>query len=314
MLRIFSHYVPTSLVVLIIVEMLVLYASVFIGVELRFWNVEHKSISISLIGDLTYKALYFSLLMMLCMTAMGLHNRNVVVNFSDLMLRIFLSFGIGFFVIAFSYYLYPMFFLGRGVIAITFIIAFFGILASRAIHQNIDKHSIFKRRIVVLGAGKKGGSIEALLSTAKAQGFEVVGFIDIDTAEPKVSLEQLLSIKTTLLDLCAENDIDEVVLAMDDRRKKFPSSGLIECKMNGIIINDVANFLERINGRIDIDELQPSSIIFSEGFTNAVKVSVVKRLFDIIISLIILLISSPAILLISIIIWLSSFGQHSVFV
>jgi len=312
MLRIFGHYIPTSLVVLVLVEILVLYASVFVGVEIRFFNVADKELSVALIGELNFKAFVFTMLMMFSMTAMGLHTRNVAIDSSAMMIRIAMSFAIGFFVISFSFYLYPQFFLGRGIIGITFVVSFLAILSARLVHQRIDKHSIFKRRILVLGAGKKALQIENLLATAKKQGFEVVRFIDVDLNEPKISLNRLVGIKTTLHDLCADLDIDEIILAMDDRRKKFPTSGLIECKMQGIVINDFTDFLERINGHIDIEALQPSSIIFSNGFTNAVRVSSAKRLFDIVISLIILIVSSPAILLTAVIIWLSSFGKDSV--
>jgi len=312
MLRIFGHYVPTSLVVLVLVELLLLYASVFVGVEIRFFNAPDKEMSVGLVGELSYKALVFAVLMLFSMTAMGLHTRNVVIDFSGMLIRIGMSFAIGFVVVSFFFYLYPQFFLGRGIIAITFVVSFLAILFARTVYQRIDKHSIFNRRILVLGAGQKGLLIENVLSVAKKQGYDVVRFIDVDSNEPKISLERLVGIKTTLYDLCVDLNIDEVILAMDDRRKKFPTSGLIECKMQGIVINDFTDFLERINGHIDIEALQPSSIIFSGGFTNAVRVSSAKRLFDVVISFFILIVSSPAILLTSIIIWLSSFGKDSV--
>jgi len=141
MLRLFSHYIPASLVILLLVEAVVLYFSVYLGIELRFIDSSNKAHSISLLEPVHYKALVFSLLMLLSMTAMGLHTRNIVDNFSSMMIRLFLSFGAGFFIVAIIYYIYPQLFLGRGVVGFTFVVSFIGILLTRTIHQNIDNQN-----------------------------------------------------------------------------------------------------------------------------------------------------------------------------
>lgn len=313
MFRIFSHYIPGSLIALVIIEALVLYVSVFVAAELRYFDEPDKDLLISLLEPLHYKAFLFSVLMLGCMTAMGLHTRNIVDSFSSMMMRIFLSFGIGIFVIALIYYIYPELFLGRGVIAITLIVAFMGVLLTRTIHQNLDKNSIFKRKLLVIGAGSMGKLLEDKKAFAHSQGYEIVGFVAIDEDNIQVNKGSVLAIETSLYDLCQDLHVDEIVLAMDDRRKGFPLSSLLECKMKGIVVRDALDSLERITGHIEIDALHPSGVIFSDGFTNAVSASYAKRMFDIISSCIILLITSPVIILTAASIWLSSFGREPVF-
>jgi len=313
MLRVFSHYIPGSLIVLVMVEAFVLYASVYLGAELRFIDSPDKDYSISLLEPLHYKALSFAALMLGCMTAMGLHTRNIVDSFSSMMIRIFLSFGLGVFVIALIYYIYPDLFLGRGVVAITFIVAFMGILLTRTVHQNLDKHSIFKRKLLVIGAGSMGKLLDDKKVFARSQGYEIVGFVAIDEDNVQVNRANILAIETSLYDLCQDYHVDEIVLAMDDRRKGFPLSSLLECKMKGIVVRDALDSLERITGHIELDALHPSAVIFSDGFTNAVSASYAKRVFDIISSALILLIASPIIILTATSIWLSTFGRDPVF-
>lgn len=313
MLRVFSHYIPGSLIVLVMVEAIVLYASVYLGAELRFIDSPDKAYSISLLEPLHYKALSFAVLMLGCMTAMGLHTRNIVDSFSSMMIRIFLSFGIGIFFIALIYYIYPELFLGRGVVAITFIVAFLGILLTRTVHQNLDKHSIFKRKLLVIGAGSMGKLLEDKKAFARSQGYEIVGFVAIDEDNIKVSRDNILSIETSLYDLCQDYHVDEIVLAMDDRRKGFPLSSLLECKMKGIVVRDALDSLERITGHIELDALHPSAVIFSDGFTNAVSASYAKRIFDVFSSSLILFVTSPVIIVTAAAIWLSSFGRDPVF-
>ena len=313
MLRLFSHYIPASLVVLVLVEAVVLYLSLYLGIELRFYDATDKAHSVSLLEPVNTKAIIFSLLMLLSMTAMGLHTRNIVDNFSSMMIRLFLSFGAGFFIIAIIYYIYPQLFLGRGVVGFTFVVSFIGILLTRTIHQNIDKHTMFKRRLLVIGSGSIGKLLENRIESAYKQGYEIVGFVDSDDGDSQVSNDLTLKIESTLYDLCLDNDIDEIVLAMDDRRKGFPLSSLLECKMKGIVVRNAIDSLERITGHIELDALHPSTVIFSDGFTNAVSMSYAKRLFDIVASLFILILASPIMLVTTCIIWLSSFGRDPVF-
>ena len=313
MLRLFSHYIPTSIVLLMLTELVVLFISVYIGAYIRFYNSENLAHDIQLLGPLDLKAGVFAVIMWLSMTAMGLNARNNVDDFSGMMIRIFLSFLLGLAIIILSYYIYPKIFLGRGVFAFALLVAFFGILISRTIFQNLDNHQVFNRRLLVMGTGKKGRLMEGKKDFARKRGYEIVGFIDIDQNEVLVNEDNVLEIKSTLLDLCIDHDIDEVVLAMDDRRVGFPLSGLLECKMKGIVVRDVLDSLERITGHIELDALHPSAVIFSEGFTKAVSVSFAKRLFDIIASLLILTVSSPVIILTSLAIWLSSMGRDPVF-
>ena len=314
MLRLFSHYIPASLVLLIIIEGLVLYSSVYLGIELRFYgyDIADKNQLVDVIEPISIKALIFSLIMILSMTAMGLHTRNVVDSLSGMMIRIFLSFAVGFFIIAIIYYIYPKMFLGRGVVGFTFLIAYMGILLTRYIHHKIDNHSIFKRKLLVVGAGTIGKLLEDRISTATRQGYEIVGFVDVDENENKVDEAHLLHIQSTLYDLCLDNDIDEIVLAMDDRRKGFPLSSLLECKMKGIVVRDAIDSLERLTGHIELDALHPSTVIFSDGFTNAVSISYVKRIFDVLASAFILVLASPIMLITGLSIWLSCLGRNPV--
>lgn len=299
-----------------LVELVVLFSSVYIGVYVRFYdstNLAHEYQLLALQAPLELKAGVFAVIMWLSMTATGLHSRTNVDDFSGMMIRIFISFLLGLGVIVLSYYIYPKIFLGRGVFASSLLVALLGVLITRTIFQNLDNHKIFKRRLLVMGAGIKGQLIESKQAFSTKRGYEIIGFVDIDQNEVQVDKSSLLEIESTLLDLCLDNDIDEVVLAMDDRRVGFPLTGLLECKMKGIIVRDILDALERITGHIELDALHPSAVIFSDGFTKAVSVSYAKRTFDITASLLILTVASPIIILTMLAIWLSTLGRDPVF-
>ncbi|MDH5570116.1 MAG: TIGR03013 family PEP-CTERM/XrtA system glycosyltransferase [Gammaproteobacteria bacterium] len=310
MFRIFHHYIPSSIVWLILIEFVVLFLSVYAGVEIRFLeNLDSRSS----LEPILPKALSFSIAMWLSMTAMGLHTRNVVDDFSGLMIRIGLSFCLGFLGNALVFYVYPELFLGRGVLALAMIVSFMCILITRTVFQKLDKHKIFKSRILVLGVGNRAKILSDMDGAYKRQGYEIVGYVKSNDKIVAIPDNKIIEIQTTLVDLVLDNDVDEIVLAMDDRRQGFPVSGLLECKMSGIQIRDIVHFLERVTGHIELDVLHPSVMIFSSGFTKAVSPGNGKRLFDIIASILILILASPVIILTYVAIWMSSLGKYPVF-
>lgn len=310
MLRVFDHYIPSSIIWLIIAELCVLYVSVHLGIEFRYSAPFGDPAEKVYLEPILPKALSFTVAMWLSMTAMGLHTRNVVDDFAGMMIRIFLSFGLGFIVNMIMFYLAPDLFFGRGIFLFTIFFAFFGILITRTIFQKLVNNALFRRRVLVVGAGKKAKIIEKLEAQSRKRGHEIVGYVCVDSTMPYVDANKILKLKTNLLDLAREYEIDEIIVAMTDRRQGFPAAQLMNCKINGIVIRDLLNFAERIKGNIELDVLHPSVMIFSSGFIKATRN---KRIFDIVVSLLILVLTSPIFLLTALLIWLSSFGKHPVF-
>jgi sugar transferase (PEP-CTERM system associated) len=293
-----------------VVELIILYGSAYLGIEIRFYGQEELKTSVQPIAE---KAIVFSIIMMFSMTAVGLHSRSHISSFTETGIRIFFSFVICFIGMALAFYVHPPLYVGRGAFGLSMILAFAGIVATRVGYQKIDDHHIFRRKVLVLGAGKKARIVENEEEYFSRLGVEIVGYVSIDKNEPQVSADKVISIKTGLFDLAEDDDVDEIILAMDDRRQGFPINGLLECKMKGVVIRDLVDFLERLRGHIELEALHPSVMILSDGFTNAVTPRPEKRIFDVLVSLIILLVGSPVIILTACIIWLSSMGRDPIF-
>ena len=107
--------------------------------------------------------------------------------------------------------------------------------------------------------------------------------------EPGLVLER----PESLLEYCTENDIDEIVVAMDEKRNSKPLDALLRCKINGIEISDILGFFEREQGKIPLDIMRPDWLIYSDGFEKSALKGVMKRSFDIIASMLILAITWP---------------------
>ncbi|MDH5424056.1 MAG: TIGR03013 family PEP-CTERM/XrtA system glycosyltransferase [Gammaproteobacteria bacterium] len=311
MVRVFRHYIPSSIIWLIMIETILLYVSVYVGVELRFSNSTEPNLAVE--ADLWIKALTFTLIMGGALTAMGLYQRSHISDFASMMIRLFIGFGLGFLLITLAFYVLPELFLGRGVIGFALMVAFFGIIVSRTFFQKVMSSEGFKSRILVIGSGRHASQVEELRDKCNENGFEIVGYLPMNDCEILVNKADVIKTDDSIFDFALNNGIDEIVVAVDDRRKRFPATDLLNCKMEGIYVRDMVSFFERITGHIQLDALHPSSLIFSTGFSHAVLQSSSKRIFDVVVSAIILILASPIILLTAILIFLSSFGRDPVF-
>ena len=195
MLRVFNHYIPTSIIWLVIIEFIVIYFSVFLGVEVRFAETTIPEDRVFL-EWLSPKAGAFALILSISMTAVGLHTRNIVDDFASMMIRIALSFGLGFVGHSLIYYIYPDLFLGRGILLISALFAFFGILITRTIYQKLDAR-LFTSRVIVMGTGKKAKLIEDIEIDAAKRGQSIIGYVDLDEDHSAITIpqEKILKIK-----------------------------------------------------------------------------------------------------------------------
>jgi sugar transferase (PEP-CTERM system associated) len=166
----------------------------------------------------------------------------------------------------------------------------------------------FKRRVLVLGAGPRAERIQAL-ARRNGAGFCVVGFVGMNDGASAVAGSvnrlDLASLPDHLLRIGA----GEVVLALEERRNALPLNDLLRIKTTGVQVYDFSSFLERETGRVDLDSLNPSWLIFSDGFSAGRRASsAAKRLFDIAASLILLVFTLPLIALTALAIMLESKG------
>ena len=133
-----------------------------------------------------------------------------------------------------------------------------------------------------------------------------MGFLPIPEEEILVNENEVLDITGSMVDYVKENKIDEIIVAIDDRRKNFPVDEILDCKIKGVAVLDISSFFERQTGRIKLNSLHPSNLIFSDGFIQGVVNQHIKRIFDIFASLILLFFTWPVMLLTALAIMIES--------
>jgi sugar transferase (PEP-CTERM system associated) len=163
--------------------------------------------------------------------------------------------------------------------------------------------------VLVVGTGQVGRLIAELEPTS-GRPFRIIGFLDDDPAAVDMIPEDCVLLgKTRDLDvLVEETRPDIVVIAQTDRRGCFPAKALLECRLRGIRVEDWPTFYEKATGKILVTAVRPSWLIFSDGFVKTPRTEIIKRFFDITVSLTGLLLTLPLMLLAAIAVKLESSG------
>jgi sugar transferase (PEP-CTERM system associated) len=177
------------------------------------------------------------------------------------------------------------------------LLALVGAGLSRAVFARVMNESLFKRRVLVYGVGQRTAAISSLRRRSDRRGFEIVGFVQPDGESVAVPPERILDAPAGILELCTRLDVQEIVVAMEDRRRGFPILGLLECRLAGMEVTELLTFLERETGRVRIDVLNPSWMIFGDGFRRDPLRLFSSRALDLIASVLLVILSLPLMLL-----------------
>lgn len=297
---------------LLVIEACILFFSVYLASYLWFYVDPEKFTEI--LPELWYGASVVAVITPIGMLATGLYQGQIREGLAGNLLRI----GIGFFgssvIATLIFYLNPAVFLNRGVLGGTFIVAFFIIGTLRAVFLESVDSNTFKKRVLVYGAGLTASHIDAKLRRkSDRRGFDIIGYVLLENQACKVPKTSLVDIKGSLHDYAEANRIDEIVIATSEMKQDIEVDELVNCKLNGIRVLDILSFFEREVGQIRIDIMDPTWFVTSDGFRQSQFQDAIKRLFDIVVSILILIVSGPFLLMTILAIWFEDGIRSPVF-
>jgi sugar transferase (PEP-CTERM system associated) len=305
MIRLFKHYVPNAVLLLAVFDIVLLLASAEAGYVLRMGQ----------IGSLPEpmhtrwaQLVSFAATVEVAMIAIGLYGADALQSLRYAAVRIIVGVSLGVIALSAVFYLVPALSLWRSNLVFAMGIAAVSLLVLRVLLGKALGSQAFKRRVVVLGAGARAARLKALAAKPGA-GFAVVGYVAMSDSNRVIPEAIARDAIYNLADHVVLLNASEVVLALEERRNALPLKDLLRIKTTGVHVNDTSTFLERETGRVDLDSVNPSWLIFSDGFSSGRMMSAVfKRLFDIVASAVLLVLALPVIVLTAIAIRLESKG------
>jgi sugar transferase (PEP-CTERM system associated) len=169
---------------------------------------------------------------------------------------------------------------------------------------------VLKKRVLILGAGEQArGVLELVSRNGHRDSIDVIGVHPLTTAEVAVSGVRILPITMSVSEAAHQYGAHEIIIAMREQRGgALPVSQLLECKLRGVQITDLQTFFERELGQIRLDSLKASWLVFGEGCQQGLLRETVKRLFDVLASATLLLLTLPVIALTALLIHLEDRG------
>ena len=246
-------------------------------------------------------------LLTVAMASFGLYQVHVRRTPMDLVLRLVLSFAFGGIALSVIFYLVPQTYIGRGILVMTLAIGGVGVAALRFLAEHVLRAETFRRRILVLGAGRNASLInDRLRRRNDRRSFTLVGFVPMPGQPPLVP--EALQIRTDfeLPELAQWLRVHEIVVAPDERRGGLPMESMLKCAQSGVLVTDLSTFFEREAGQITVSVADPSWLVFSGGFDHSMPRRLSKRLFDLIAAMSLLLVAWPIMLLVAACVWLES--------
>jgi sugar transferase (PEP-CTERM system associated) len=305
MIRLFKHYVPYAVLILGLVDFVLLLGAAEAGWSLRLWQLGgHVEPDVNRLPNL----LAFAVTLQVAMVGVGVYSVAALQSVRLATARLVVAIALGILALSLVFFLLPPVSFWRSSLFYAMWFALVALFLVRALLKNLLGCERLKRRVLVLGAGPRAARIEAL-AAARGAGFAVVGFVGMNdgasAVAASVNRDDIKSLPDHLLALNA----GEVVLALEERRNALPLNDLLRIKTTGVSIHDFSSFLERETGRVDLDSLNPSWLIFSDGFSAGRRLSsVAKRLFDIVVSTLLLATFGPVILVTALLVKLESKG------
>ena len=305
MIRLFKLYIPNAVFLLALLDFVLLIASGELG-----WMVRAHQIGIDggVVADRWLPLLIFAGLVQTAMIAVGVYGSDALRSMRYATARLMVAISLGIIALSVVYFMLPGRTLWRSNLFYAMFIAMALLVFIRILLGGLLGTAVFRRRVLVLGAGDRAERLRQLGERLEA-GFVIVGFIGMSDSAPVIK-EAINRNAIHNLTRYVENlGVSEVVLALEERRNSLPLKDLLRIKTTGVHVNDFSTFRERETGRVDLDTVNPSWLIFSDGFSSGRMISsAFKRIFDICASLALLLLTAPVIALFAIVVKLDSRG------
>jgi len=300
LIRLFNVYYPVRTLVLLIGEALIVWASFLLG---AVFELRQDSYLV-----LNYEGGYLKIfgvtaLVLLCSHWFDLYDTALLNTKGELYFRLLMVPGVLAFILAGVAYVRPNYLLGSGSSAVGLIILTVALFGWRLGFSWLVQLPILVERVYVLGTDERAQRLVQGLRQSPEIGVEIAGWTG--KMEGAVTRE---SVAAHLMEAVHKQKVHRVIVAMPDRRGTIPMQELLQLRMRGVKIEEATTWLEKMSGKIEVENLYPSWMVFGQGFRRTATFILVRRVVSIVISLIGLVLTLPLIPLIILAIRLDSKG------
>ena len=265
-------------ILLIIVEAMLLFGGLIVAVYLRLGAADAEFELIEQHGF--YKAALATVFCLSSFYLYDLYDFIIMHDRRELVLRLMQALGLAWVALALAFYAFPHLMIGRGVSLISLPLALLMMVGWRLIIHWFLGHPQIGERILIVGSGPTAIELAREALNRPDAGFRIVGFADSDPELVGKSLinPRVVGLTSELGEIVRRENVDRIVVAMGERRGQFPVEELLQLSLSGdVSIEEGASFYERVTGRVHLNMMRPSWLIFS-GRKRQVRMNTIIRL------------------------------------
>ena len=264
------------------------------------------------------KILFVSAAFLVCMYYFDLYDSAIVGNRREALVRLIQVLGVAYITLGLLYYLYPPVKLGRGIFNIGFLFVGLLLLGWRKLFSIINSTTGLAERVMILGEGTLADSLLHEIKMRPELGMCVAGRAPLPALEShpggrEIGKVPLVLSQTTFCEGLAigrpVRGIDRIVVAMEERRGQLPVDLLLSLKNRGVLVQDGNDVYESMTGKVPIESIRLSWLLFSPGAHASKLFLIYKRFASVMVSIVGLLLSLPLIPFVILAIKLSSPGR-----
>ncbi|HSL21384.1 MAG TPA: TIGR03013 family XrtA/PEP-CTERM system glycosyltransferase [Vicinamibacterales bacterium] len=253
-----------------------------------------------------WKIAVVTLLCQLCLYYNDFYDLTVVHTSRELVVRLFQAVGAASILLAALYFVAPGLTLGTSTFIPALVVFLVAILGWRLLFNRVATMRGLEERVLIVGTGQSARTVARQILAQRDFGYRVVGFIDEDPSRvgERVVNPGIVGTPLDIPRLVARERIDRIVVGLSDRRGKLPVDELLRAKLAGVRVEDVTSIYERLTGKILVEDVRPSWLIFGEGFRVSRWTRLVKRTLDLTMALVMTVIGAPFMLLTALAVYL----------
>ena len=296
-MQLFNRYVSTRSLTIFAGEVCLIFGSVALAAL-----AQHTP-------DLTanlWKIALVTLICQLCLYYNDFYDLTVVHSNRELIVRLLQAAGAASIMLAALYFVAPSMMIGNGIFVSALFVFLVAILGWRLAFNHVTGSLRLEERVLFVGTGETAKKVARQILDQHDFAYRIIGFIDDDPARigERIVNPAIVGTPDDIDRIVAQHHVDRIVVGLSDRRGKLPVEELLRAKMAGIRVEDATTTYERVTGKILIDDLRPSWLIFSDGFRVSRVSRLMKRTIDLTLALAMALIALPLIGLTALLVWI----------
>ncbi len=299
-----NKYYPVRTIVFLLGEGILIFSSlmivdwVMLGSGLFFLDFFSNSV----------RAVQVTLIFQLCLYFFDQYDLRNEISLLNTFIRMTQAFGVGCILLGILYYTVPFMIISSHIFWLGYLVICLSVALWRGAYYHILRKRIFVQNILLVGTGTLASDIAREIEGVKDSVYRVKGFVGDKQPDYNPHNAPVRATLGDFEDLLSWHDLERIVVALDNPRGATPIAALLNCKMRGITIEQSTTFYERVAGKILVERIAPSWIIFSDGFSLSRWKYHLKRFMDFFISFFLLVITLPLLLLTALCIKLESPG------